>query len=373
MKRLAFSLVVLTVTAAAYQFWPWSSVAAGPQVPKGMSAAIWAEGFSQPRFMALATNGDVFLSDMGAGTVVVLRDADKDGKAEQRSTFASGLQDPHGLAFHGQYLYVAAGNAVLRYAYQPGDSVARSQAETLTDLPVGGHGTRTIVFGPDGRMYVSVGSTGNVNEETDPRRAAVWVYDENGKNGRLFASGLRNAVGLVFVGSDLYATNNGQDHLGDDLPLEGIFKLVDGGFYGWPYCYVTGTGEPQQWDKSFGRKTAEVCGSAGKPVATVTAHSAPLGVAHVRGLPEPFNNKLLVALHGSWARSEKTGYKVVAVDPVNGEVTDFLTGFLTVDTVSGRPVDVLQQPDGSVLVSDDGAGRLWRIAPGIEKQLPVTN
>lgn len=358
-KRLVAG--VIAVALAGLAFWWWQP--AEPEqhdalsVPAGYKLSVYAEGFSKPRFMALSPNGDVFLSDMSAGTVLVLRDADKDGRAEQTLTFASGLQDPHGLAFHGRYLYVAAGNAVLRYAYRAGDAIAQNPAEVLLKLPVGGHGTRTIVFGPDNRMYVSVGSTGNANEESDPRRAAVWVHDEHGQNGRLFASGLRNAVGLAFIGNDLYATNNGQDHLGDELPREAIFKLADGGFYGWPYCYVTGTGEPQAWDKSLGKKSPEVCATAGRTVATVTAHSAPLGLAHLDG-------KFLVALHGSWARSQKTGYKVVSVDPVTGTVDDFLAGFLQGESVSGRPVDVLVTQDGAILVSDDGAGKVWRVSKG---------
>lgn len=329
---------------------------ADPQAQPGSTVSLYAEGFSKPRMMALAPNGDVFLSDMDAGTVLVLRDGNGDGKADPAFTFASGLQGPHGLAFHKGYLYVAAENAVMRFAYEPGDTVAGAPGEVLMKLPLGGHSTRTIVFGPDNRMYVSVGSTGNANEESDPRRAAVWLYDENGQQGRLFASGLRNAVGLAFIGADLYASNNGQDHLGDDLPREAIFKLIDGGFYGWPYCYVTGTGEAQKWDDSFGRKSPATCETAQSPIATVTAHSAPLGLAEFKG-------KLVVALHGSWARSEKSGYKVVSVDPSSGKVEDFLTGFLSGGVVSGRPVEPLVLPDGSLLVTDDGAGRIWRVAP----------
>ncbi len=366
MKRLAPTLLLaaLVILAAVTYFGKQRMAeASGLTLPAGFKASVFAEGFAQPRFMAVAANGDVFLSDMGAGKVVVLRDTGG-GITEAPKTFASGLNAPHGLAFRDGYLYVANTDAVLRFSYKEGDTEAQGPPETLVKLPAGGHASRTIVFGPDGRMYVSVGSTGNADEETDPLRAAVWSYDADGKNGTLFALGLRNSVGIAFAGGALYATSNGVDHLGDDLPREALFRLKPQGFHGWPYCYVTEAAKPQAYDASIGKKTPAICATAEMPIATFDAHAAPLGLAHYTGtqFPAEYRGKLFVAQHGSWVPAKKVGYKVVTVDPATGQVADFLTGFLNGEAVSGRPVDLVMMKDGSLLLSDDGAGRVWRIS-----------
>nr|WP_243398469.1 sorbosone dehydrogenase family protein [Deinococcus koreensis] len=314
--------------------------------------------------MAVAPGGDVLLSDPQAGTVSVLPDRNQDGKADSREVFASGLNQPHGLALHGGFLYVANTDSVVRFPFRAGDLKASGPAQKLVDLPAGGgHSTRTVEFGPDGRMYVSAGSSCNVCEETDPRRAAVWVYDADGKNGQPYATGLRNAVGLEWNAGTLYATNNGRDQLGDDLPPEGFYRLTAGGFYGWPYCYTTQPGQPQVWDKEFGRRSAAACAPATPAFALTTAHSAPLGLAFYTGqaFPAAYRGQMFVALHGSWNRSTKSGYKVITVDPASGKVSDFLTGFLKGDQVGGRPVDLAVLPGGALLLSDDGAGKVWRI------------
>ncbi|PNY82438.1 PQQ-dependent sugar dehydrogenase [Deinococcus koreensis] len=336
----------------------------GFTVPAGFSVTLYAEGFQKPRFMAVAPGGDVLLSDPQAGTVSVLPDRNQDGKADSREVFASGLNQPHGLALHGGFLYVANTDSVVRFPFRAGDLKASGPAQKLVDLPAGGgHSTRTVEFGPDGRMYVSAGSSCNVCEETDPRRAAVWVYDADGKNGQPYATGLRNAVGLEWNAGTLYATNNGRDQLGDDLPPEGFYRLTAGGFYGWPYCYTTQPGQPQVWDKEFGRRSAAACAPATPAFALTTAHSAPLGLAFYTGqaFPAAYRGQMFVALHGSWNRSTKSGYKVITVDPASGKVSDFLTGFLKGDQVGGRPVDLAVLPGGALLLSDDGAGKVWRI------------
>ncbi len=336
-------------------------------VPSGFQVNLYAEGFQQPRFMAVAPNGDVFVSDQAAGTVVIIPDRNRDGKADSKAVYASGLNRPHGLAFQGGYLYVANTDGVVRFPYKSGDQKASAQPQKIVNLPGGGgHSTRTVTFGPDGKMYVAVGSTCNVCEESDPRRAAIWVYDADGKNGKPYATGLRNSVGQEWSGGTLYATNNGRDNLGDDLPPEGFYKLTAGGFYGWPYCYTTTPGEPQVWDKEFGRKNADACKAATPAFALTTAHSAPLGMAFYTGstFPAQYKGKLFVALHGSWNRSQKSGYKVIQIDPASGKVSDFLTGFLRGQTTLGRPVDLQVAPDGSLLLTDDGAGKVWRIQYG---------
>lgn len=357
MKKLALTGLLAFAASACAQ-------TPAVSVPSGFSFNLYAEGFDQPRFMALAPNGDVFVSDPGVGTVLVIPDRNKDGKADSKTVYASGLNRPHGLAFHDGYLYVANTDGVVRFAYKEGDTKAGGSAQKVVDLPAGGgHWTRTVTFGPDGKMYVATGSTCNVCEESDNRRAAIWVYDADGKNGKAFATGLRNSVGQEWFNGTLYATNNGRDMLGDDLPPEGFYKVAAGGFYGWPYCYTTKPGEPQVWDKDFGRKNADACKNATPAFALTTAHSAPLGLAFYTGktFPNSYQGQMFVALHGSWNRTQKSGYKVITVDPKTGKVSDFLTGFLKGQSVSGRPVDLLVAPDGSLLLTDDGAGKVWRI------------
>lgn len=359
MKKLTLTILAALGVSACAQ-------SPSLQVPSGFKVNVFADGFGQPRHLALAPNGDVFISDPGRGEIVVLTDANRDGKAEGRTVFASGLNRPYSIEFHKNWVYVGNTDAVVRFPYKSGDRKATGPAEKLIDLPEGGHWTRTATFGPDGRLYVSVGSTCNVCEENDPRRAAIWVYDENGKNGKVYATGLRNAVGLAWFNNQLYATNNGRDQLGDNLPPEGFYKVKEGGFYGWPYCYTTQAGQPQVWDRDFGRKTADTCKNATPAFSLVTAHSAPLGLAFYTGntFPAAYKGQMFVALHGSWNRSQKSGYKVVMVSPQTGKVTDFMTGFLKGQTTLGRPVALAVAADGSLLLSDDGAGKVWRVQYG---------
>ncbi|WP_371810075.1 sorbosone dehydrogenase family protein [Deinococcus sp. JMULE3] len=365
--RLAFPAALAAMTLALLGTGCAQSstgVAQSLKVPAGFSVNLYADGFRKPRFMVVASNGDVLLSDTGAGIVYVLPDRNRDGKADGKQVFASGLNQPHGLAIRGGFLYVANTDGVVRFPYRAGDTKASAAPVRLVNLPGGGgHSTRTVEFGPDGRMYVSVGSTCNVCEESDPKRAAIWVYDADGKNGKPYATGLRNAVGVEWFGGQLYATNNGRDQLGDDLPPEGFYKVKQGGFYGWPYCYTTQPGQAQVWDKDFGRKSADTCKAATPAFALTTAHSAPLGLAFYTGktFPAAYRGQMFVALHGSWNRSEKSGYKVITIDPQTGRVTDFLTGFLRGQNVVGRPVDLAVAADGSLLLTDDGEGRVWRI------------
>ncbi|MBB5295114.1 sorbosone dehydrogenase family protein [Deinococcus metallilatus] len=334
------------------------------KAPDGFKVTVFSEGFKQPRFMAVAPNGDVFVSDPGAGTVTVLPDQNKNGVADGKTVFASGLNRPHGLAFHDGFLYVANTDGVVRFAYQPGQREASGAPQKLLSLPSGGgHWTRTVVFGPDGKMYVATGSSCNVCEESNSHRASVWVYDADGTNGKPYATGLRNPVGLEWYGGTLYATNNGRDMLGDNLPPEGFYKLRAGGFYGWPYCYTTEAGQPQVWDKDFGKKSAAVCQDAIPAFALTTAHAAPLGLAFYDGktFPDKYRGQMFAALHGSWNRSTKSGYKVVTVNPETGQVADFLTGFLSGQRTLGRPVDLVVAQDGALLLTDDDTGRIWRI------------
>jgi glucose/arabinose dehydrogenase len=337
----------------------------GLTLPPGFHAEIYADGFQKPRLMALAPNGDIFVSDEKSGEVTVLLDRDGDGRLDRQQVFASGLNTPHGLAFHEGALYVAATDAVLRFPYASGDVTASAPPLVVTALPGGGrHYSRTVVFGPDDRMYVAAGSTCNVCEEQDPHRAAVWVYDADGQNARPFATGLRNAVGLEWFGDTLYATANGRDLAGNNLPPEAFYVLRDGQDYGWPYCYPVAPNTPQVWDQDFGRKDQTYCDRAQPAFATTTAHAAPLGLAFYTGtaFPAEYRNLMFVALHGSWNREPKSGYKVVSIDPRTGEVRDFVSGFQSGPVTTARPVDLQVTPDGALLLTDDGNGLIYRLS-----------
>ncbi|WP_309569834.1 PQQ-dependent sugar dehydrogenase [Deinococcus sp.] len=365
LAALFTAVLALTVSCAIVRGPNTTAPNLGLTVPDGFQVSIYASGFQKPRLMALAPNGDVFVSDEKSGEVSVLLDRDGNGVLDSSQVYAQGLNIPHGVTFHGGFLYVATTDAVLRYPYQPGDVTARAAPEKLVDLPANGkHYSRTVVFGPDDRMYVSAGSTCNACEESDPKRAAVWVYDADGKNGRPYATGLRNAVGLEWSGETLYATANGRDLAGNDVPPEAFYIVKDGQNYGWPYCYPLSAGTKQVWDKDFGRKDQTYCDAAQPALATTTAHAAPLGLAFYTGqaFPQPYRGQMFVALHGSWNREPKSGYRVITIDPKTGATADFLSGFQSGLTTTARPVDLQVTPDGALLLSDDGNGLIYRIA-----------
>jgi len=334
------------------------------RLPAGFHASIYAAGLAKPRLMALAPNGDVALSDMKSGQVLILRPGPGPGGRATVFRFAGGLNLPHGLAFHGAGLYVATTDAVLRFPYRPGDTHASTPGTRVVALPGGGeHVTRTLTFGPDGRMYVSAGSSCNACRETDPRRAAIWSYAADGRDGRLYASGLRNAVGLAWRGDTLYASNNGRDYLGDTTPPEGFYRLKAGGFYGWPTCFTVGGRVVN--DPAYRRAD---CSRALPAFATVHAHSAPMDLALYTGrmFPPAYRGQFVAALHGSSMNAVPVGDKLVLIDPASGKVRDFVTGFLHRDVYTNRPVGLLVMPDGALLVSDDWAGlvyRVWYAAP----------
>ncbi|GGL85264.1 sorbosone dehydrogenase [Deinococcus aerolatus] len=364
-------LLTLTLASCAVVQQPDTSRPnVGLTLPAGFQAELYAQGLGKPRLMALAPNGDLFVADAGkepgTGRVLALPDRDRNGRLDAAQTYLDGLDRPNSLAFHGGFLYVANTDGVIRLPYTNGDLKPGAAPEKIIDLPAGGqHHSRTIVFGPDDRLYVAMGSTCNVCEESDPRRAAVWVYDADGKNGRPFASGLRNAVGLEWLGDTLYATANGRDMAGNDIPPESFFRVIDGKNYGWPYCYPLEAGAPQVWDRAFGKKTPAVCEAAQPAFATTTAHAAPLGMAFYTGtaFPAQYRGQMFVALHGSWNRPQKSGYSVITVDPRTGVTGEFMTGFLGALGLSttGRPADVQVAPDGALFVTDDGNGVMYRV------------
>ena len=334
-------------------------------VPPGFNVTLWAAGFGDPRNMVYAPNGDIFVADTGDGKITILRG----GNPAQKSTFASGLDEPFGLAFHGPWLYVGNVGEIVRFSYQNGQVAATGKVEHIAKLPPGGHSTRNIIFNRDGtKLYVSVGSASNVDDETStPMRAAITEMNPDGSGARVFASGLRNPVGLAWnpANGTLWTAVNERDGLGDDLVPDYVTEVRAGAFYGWPFSYLGKTIDPRRKGERAG-----LVAKAITPTVLLQAHSAPLGIAFYEGtmFPAKYRGGLFVAMHGSWNRSQRTGYKVVFVPFTEGRAStgydDFLAGFSpdpNARFVWGRPVGVLVMHDGSLLVSDDGSGVIWRV------------
>jgi glucose/arabinose dehydrogenase len=365
-----------------------------PLVPPGFQASLFASGLSSPRQMRVAPNGDVFVAESSAGRIRVLRPSDS-GEA-RKEMFASGLSQPFGIAFYPpgadpRWVYVANTNSAVRFPYMSGDLKARGPAETVVArLPSGSsHWTRDVVFSPDGaKMFVSVGSGSNDAEgigkldsaelakwnaqhalgaawgsETD--RADVLVFTPEGKDGRVFATGIRNCVGLaVSPGGDLWCSTNERDGLGDDVPSDYITRVRDGAFYGWPWYYIGANADPRHRGERPDLKDKVTV-----PDVLLQAHSASLGITVYDGqqFPPEYRGSIFAAEHGSWNRSKRTGYKVIRVimkdGMPTGEYEDFATGFVVNDqTVWGRPVGVAVAKDGALLVSEDANGTVWRIS-----------
>lgn len=345
------------------------------RVPKGFKVNVFAEGdFVYPRWMALAPNGDVFVADSRANRIIVLRDRNKDGVADDRWVWSDKLDQPFGMAFHKDWFYVANTDSVVRFKYRTGQTQAEGEPERLVELTRGGynqHWTRNIIFSPDGtKMFLSIGSETNVSEEEDPRRAAISVYDPDGKNHRIFASGLRNPIGLAWnpKTGELWTAVNERDGMGDDLVPDFATSVKEGGFYGWPYAYIGPNEEPRRKGEApkLVKKTIV-------PDVLFRSHVAALGIEFYAGtmFPEEYRGDAFVAFHGSWNRQKLSGYKVVRIKfDANGKLEgnsyeEFVSGWLPDETsneVWGRPVGLLVHADGSLLITDDGARKIWRVS-----------
>lgn len=333
------------------------------QIIEGLEIAVFVDGLSKPRMLAFSPTGDLYVSLPHAGQVAVLPDRNRDGVADEIKIFADGLDRPHGLAFSGEVLVAAENGRLIELPDRDGDLQADRVQILSTDLPPGGgHWTRSLVIGTDGDYYVSAGSSCNVCEEKDPRRAAVLRIKKDGDTAEIYAQGLRNSVGLAVhpQTGELWASNNGRDMLGDDLPPEEINRVVAGGDYGWPYCYGEKIPDPD-----YG--SAERCRDTLPPAVEMQAHSAPLGVAFGTGLkfPERLRNMLYVAFHGSWNRSTPTGYKLIGIPFENGMPSgppeDIVSGWLQGSSAWGRPVAPTVGSDGALYLSDDRQGVIYRI------------
>ncbi len=372
-----------------------------PIAPDGFEVSLYAAGLDYPRWMYVLPNGDVLVAEArseptpgqdesspdtigmrqsralgrSANRITLLRDADGDGRPEVRETFLSGLHQPFGMALQGDRFYVGNTDAVLVFPYRDGQRRIEATGEKILDLPAGGynnHWTRNVAVGPGGRkLYVTVGSASNVGEfgmDEEERRAAILEIDPDGREERIFASGLRNPVGLDWEPETgiMWTAVNERDELGDELVPDYLTSVREGGFYGWPYAYFGQTEDP----RLAGQRPDLVARSIA-PEVPLSSHTASLGLAFYRSstFPERYRNGAFIGQHGSWNRAELSGYKVVFVPFRNGRPSgppeDFLTGFIADvarSEVHGRPCGVTVLPDGSLLVADDAGDVIWRVS-----------
>ena len=340
-------------------------------VPPGFVVNVFAANLSRPRNVQIAPNGDVFVVMSHDNKIVVMRD--DDGEAKSVQTFADGFDDPYGLAFTKDAILVGDASGVWKIPYRTGDDHARAQPVRITPEgalgdPGGGHHTRNVIASPDGtKFYVAIGSRGNVAEDPEPR-ATIQEFSMDGHHQRTFARGLRNAVGMAFYpgSSDLYTVVNERDTLGDELVPDYLTKVIDGGFYGWPYSYLGNHPQPD-----FANKRPDLVAKAIVPDMLFRSHSAPLEMTFYTGtqFPVAYRGGAFVALHGSWNASTPRAYTVVYVPFVDHKPADsytvFASGFWsgneTRADVWGRPAGVAMTKDGSLLIADDVSGTIWRV------------
>jgi len=353
-----FKIILLFI----YSLFPSTAEINEITVPNGFHISIFARELGQPRFMALSNDDVVFTTLINSGKIVALPDINKDGIADKIIVKASGLKAPNGIAFYKDWLYIGESHQVVRYKYSGYDQQLGEKEVVISKLPKGGHSTKSILFGKDNKLYLSIGSSCNVCIEKDERRAVIMQFNPDGTNGKIYARGLKNSVGLTLHPGtgEIWASDNGRDWLGDDLPPDEINKINEDKHYGWPYCYGDRVADPEKGgDRKF-------CINTEIPAFNMQAHSAPLGLTFYTAIvfPKEYRDDLFVAFHGSWNRSIPTGYKVVRINMRDNQpvsIQDFAYGWLKGKKRTGRPVDVLVNTDGSLLVSDDDSGYIYRI------------
>ncbi|MGO4798372.1 sorbosone dehydrogenase family protein [Pseudomonas sp. W22_MBD1_FP4] len=391
--------LIPTVNIAPAIGWPDG---AKPTAAPGTQVAAFAEGLDHPRWLYVLPNGDVLVAETnappkpddakgirgwvmekvmgraGAGVpspnrITLLRDADHDGVAETRTVFLENLNSPFGMTLVGNDLYVADSDKLLRFPYQPGETAIKAQGSKVVDLPGGPlnhHWTKNVVASKDGsKLYVSVGSNSNVGEnglEAEQGRAAIWEVDRASGQHRIFASGLRNPNGMAWEpqSGKLWTAVNERDEIGSDLVPDYITSVKDGGFYGWPFSYYG-----QHVDVRVTPQNPDLVAKAIAPDYAVGPHTASLGLTFAEGskLPAPFSNGAFIGQHGSWNRKPHSGYKVIFVPfdagQPKGQPVDVLTGFLDKDEKAmGRPVGVVIDQQGDLLVADDVGNKVWRVS-----------
>jgi glucose/arabinose dehydrogenase len=374
--------------------WPQGKT---PEAPSGFTVTKYAEGFKSPRNIYVAANGDIFIAeanremkgvqkvgaelsekistqqiDKSADRITLLKDINKDGTPEIREVFLENLNQPFGMLILGNHFYVANTDAVWRYPYKTGQTKITAKGEKLIDLQVGHHWTRNIVANASGtKIYISVGSGSNVAEkgiEKEDHRACIIEMNPDGSGSRIYAGGLRNPVGMDWAPrtKTLWTAVNERDELGDELVPDYMTSVREDGFYGWPYSYFGQHIDPRIKEKE---QRPDLVKKALVPDVSLGSHTAALGLIFYdkKTFPSKYHDGAFVGLHGSWNRSTFSGYKVVFVPFQNGKPSgppeDFLVGFIAgKEEVYGRPVGVAVLPDGSLLVSDDGANIIWRVS-----------
>ncbi|EFQ61849.1 L-sorbosone dehydrogenase [Pseudomonas fluorescens WH6] len=390
--------LIPTVNIAPAVGWPEG---AKPIAAAGTQVAAFAEGLDHPRWLDVLPNGDVLVAETnappkpddakgirgwvmekvmgraGAGVpspnrITLLRDADHDGVAETRTVFLENLNSPFGMTLVGNDLYVADSDKLLRFPYHAGETAIKALGTKVVDLPGGSinhHWTKNVVASKDGsKLYVSVGSNSNVGEnglEAEQGRAAIWEVDRASGQHRIFASGLRNPNGMAWEpqSGKLWTAVNERDEIGSDLVPDYITSVKDGGFYGWPFSYYG-----QHVDVRVTPQNLDLVAKAIAPDYAVGPHTASLGLTFAEGskLPAPFSNGAFIGQHGSWNRKPHSGYKVIFVPfeagQPKGQPVDVLTGFLDKDEKAmGRPVGVVIDQQGDLLVADDVGNKVWRV------------
>jgi glucose/arabinose dehydrogenase len=329
-------------------------------LPDGFDYEVFASGLTSPRFMAFRNDGILFVADPGAESVVALPDLDGDGQADRHILVGEDYDSAHSLAFTADGSLLVAGAGTL-YRLELDDALREVSRREVMSYPPGGHRTRTVVVAPDGSLLLSVGSSCDVCWETDPRRASILRANADGSDQRVYMRGLRNAVGVAFdpeTGAP-WATTHGRDRLGDDLPPETLYRVVDGADAGWPRCHAGALPDPDFGDGPDPATGLTGCTGVVSPVALFQAHAAPLGLAF-------WKEHAVMAFHGSWNRSSKVGYHVLWMpwdDGPAGPPEVLVDGFLDVRTgdSTGRPAGVIGGPDGALYLSDDKGGYIYRI------------
>ncbi|MVM37456.1 sorbosone dehydrogenase family protein [Spirosoma sp. HMF3257] len=375
-----------------------------PQAPPGFTVTEFAHDLESPRWIYVAPNGDIFVAEANterngvkdkvintvtgrnkseregasANRITLFRDTNNDGKPDLHETFLTGVDRPFGMLVLGNSFYAAGTGALMKYDYKPGQTKITSPGKKILDLPVGGynnHWTRNLLASPDEKkIFITVGSGSNVGEhgpENELRRANILEINPDGSGERIYASGLRNPVGMGWQPTTkvLYTAVNERDELGDDLVPDYMTSVKEGGFYGWPYAYYGQNEDPRRKGER-----PDLVKQAIVPDVPLGSHTASLGLAFYdkrpgagSAFPAKYQNGAFIGQHGSWNRTQLVGYKVVFVpfqDGKPGKPEDFLTGFLAGNNkdVHGRPVGIAVLPDGAILVADDAAGRIWRVA-----------
>jgi glucose/arabinose dehydrogenase len=357
--------------------WPSGKM---PQAPAGFVVSLFADSLDNPRWIHVTDDGDIFVAESNreapksANRITLFKDKNNDGVPESRSVFLKGLNQPFGMLKHHEHFYVANTDALVQYTYKEGDTAITTAGKRILALPGGPrHWTRNIIANADGsKIYIAVGSASNVAEDgmaKEIRRACILEINPDGTGERLYASGLRNPVGMDWAPgtNTLWTAVNERDELGDDLVPDYLTSVQAGGFYGWPFTYFGTHADPRLKDST---KNMELINRSIVPEVDLGSHTASLGLAFYKGnsFPEKYHGGAFIGQHGSWNRSALVGYKVVFVPFANGKPTgpmeDFLTGFIAdadKSEVYGRPVGVTVLKDGSLLVVDDAGNKIWRV------------